>query len=247
MANTIPSIHRVVKVMQSLAAGGETTSLGLARRLGISQSSCYRILRTLEAANWICREAGGQYVFASGLMPFVKPLVGIERAVDCLRSDMESLSLKAGLTVKLSVREGVEQVTVARVECHRPLSATSPIGTRFPVVLGASGACLLSGVDRASLAQLIEHADKQRLWGHDSKDLLLARLKCCRKSGHCENIGSHPQGIDTVSAPLATSSRTMALTLVGLRGDFDGKRLSQCRRLLLATVAAVKPKLKALP
>jgi DNA-binding IclR family transcriptional regulator len=159
---------------------------------------------------------------------------------------MEDLSREAGVTVKLSVREGVEQVTVARVEASRALSATSRVGSRFPVVLGASGACLLSVLGDAQIARHIAHADRETLWGHETADLLRERIRACRESGFCENIGSHPQGIDTLSAPLTSASHTLALTLVGLRGDFDGKRLSECRRLLRMTVAAAKPKLETL-
>lgn len=246
MANTVPSLERAMLVMHALAAGGETTSLGLSRRLGISQSSCYRILRTLEAGDWIRTDARGEYIFAVGLMPFVQPLLGIQRAIACLRPAMEELSRTAGVTVKLSAREGVEQVTVTRVEAQRHLSVTSPVGTRSPVVLGASGACLLVALDEAAVSQQIAYADRESLWEHESADMLRGRMEACRKNGVCDNIGVHPQGIDTLSAPLVSASRPLALTMVGLRGDFDGARLSMSRRLLLAAVSKARPKLEAL-
>jgi DNA-binding IclR family transcriptional regulator len=132
------------------------------------------------------------------------------------------------------------------VEAQRHLSVTSPVGTRSPVVLGASGACLLIALDEAAVSQQIAYADRESLWEHESADMLRSRMKACRKKGVCDNIGVHPQGIDTLSAPLVSASRPLALTMVGLRGDFDGARLSQYRKLLLATVNKARPKLEAL-
>ena len=56
MPSTIPSLARAIRVMNALAEGGEFSSLGLAKRLGISQSTCYRILQTLEDAEELREE-----------------------------------------------------------------------------------------------------------------------------------------------------------------------------------------------
>ena len=234
MPNTIPSLARAIRVMNALAEGGEFSSLGLAKRLGISQSTCYRILQTLEDADWIRAENGG-YAFSRGLLPFVKPLMDVENLVTALRPDMESLAQSTGLTVKLSRRQGAEQVTIARVQSPRPIALSSTVGARFPVVLGASGACLLSVLDDDAVDRLVEDADERQRWEHESADELRQRIAACRARGICENIGNHPQGIDTISALLTCRLGAFALTLVGLRGDFKGSRRTDCRRLLLET------------
>ena len=111
------------------------------------------------------------------------------------------------------------------------------------MVLGASGASLLCRLSPAELAVLIRHADQQGLWGHESADDLRARIAACRRDGLCENIGEHPQGIDTLSAPLPLGGEVYALTLVGLRGDFAGRQRAVLRRALRTAVKAAARKL----
>ncbi len=233
----MPGLERGIRVLQALADGGDTSSMALARRLGISQSSCYRILQTLMAVDWIRPDLGGGFVFSLGLMPFVRPLVGLDRAVSRLRPVMEGLSRSTGFTVKLSVRRGSGQLTLSRVESSRPLIATSPVGVSFPVVLGASGACLLSGMDEGGIAAQIAHADRQGLWGNESAADLQVRIEECRRRGLCANIGRSAQGVDTLSAPVADAAEPLALTLVALRGDLKGACLPKFRLRLKEAAA----------
>jgi len=101
MSCHVPSLDRAIRIMQALAEGGPSSSLGLSRQLGISQSSCYRILQTLEDADWI-RPGNGGYVFSRGLLPFLKPLMHIENVIAAVRADMDTLARTTGLSAKLS-------------------------------------------------------------------------------------------------------------------------------------------------
>lgn len=239
-SNNVPALEGAIRILAALAEDpGDATSLGLARRLKLSQSTCYRILKTLEEADWIRPDEGGGYRFSLGLLPYVKPLVGIERTVSTLEPVLRELARETGLTAKCSIRQGAEQVTLTRIESPRPLAVSSPVGARYPVVLGASGACLLSRHDARALSLLVCQADREQLWGHETEDDLRRRLVACHRDGLCENIGRHPQGIDTLSAPLYVEGDVYALTLVGLRGDFEPRRRNVLRRALLDAVKAV--------
>jgi len=230
---TAPSVKRAIQLMQALAEGGEHTSLALARKLRISQSSCYRILKTLEQADWIRMDEEKRYVFSRGLRPFVLPLLEEERLLARLGSVLSRLASDLSLSVKCSVREGHEQVTLARAESPRPLGVSSPVGARLPVVIGASGACLLFPLQPDAVDELIADARKAKRWAHENETLLRDRLTRLRRAGVSENIGLHPQGIDSISMPLTVKGAHYAITLIGLRGDFDDRRRrTLCRRRL---------------
>jgi DNA-binding IclR family transcriptional regulator len=235
-----PSVKRAVQLMQALAEGGEHTSLGLSRKLRISQSSCYRILKTLEQADWIRMDGQKRYVFSRGLRPFVMPLLEEERLLARVQAVLDRLAAELELSVKCSVREGPDQVTLARAESPRPLAVSSPVGARFPVVTGASGACLLYPLKPTALHEIVEDARKRERWGYENEALLKKRLARLRRTGMCENIGMHPQGIDSISVPLSLANEHYALTLIGLRGDFDEpRRRALCRRHLKDAVRAI--------
>lgn len=242
--HAVPALESAIRLLEVLARRPEDpSSRQLARQIGISQSMCYRILKTLEAADWIAPEQDG-YRFSLGLRPYVKPLLGLERLLETFQPAWRELARATGLTVKCSMRQGADQVTVARFESPRPLAVSSPVGARYPVVLGASGACLLSRHDARALSALVNQADRERWWGHETEDDLRRRLVACHRDGLCENIGRHPQGIDTLSAPLFMDGEVYALTLVGLRGDFEPRRRNVLRRALLDAVQAAARKME---
>lgn len=232
--HNVPALEKAIRLLGALAAGdGGGGSAALAQRLGISQSTCYRTLQTLEAADWVRATGDGGYALSLGLLPLLRPLQAIERRVAVLKPTVKALSEATGLTVKLSLRQGFDQVTVARAESSRPLSVTSPIGARFPVIAGASGACLLSSLADPDVDRVVAHADREHLWEHETAVALRTRIAACRRKGICDNLGAHPQGIDTVSVPLPADDTPFALTIVGLRGDFDGTRGADIRKHLL--------------
>lgn len=242
--HAVPALEKAIRLLNALAVDSGGGSTGLAHRLGISQSTCYRTLQTLEAADWIRQADGGGYTFSLGLLPFVRPLQGLDRMIVLLRPPMAALAEATGLSVKLSARQGFDQVTLARIESSRPLGVTSPVGARFPVVAGASGASLLSPLSDDEIDRIAAHADQSLRWDHDNADILRRRIAACRRDGVCDNLGSHPQGIDTISAPITVPHAQLALTVVGLRGDFDGAPGPTVRDLLRATARSAAESLK---
>lgn len=245
--HAVPALEKAIRILTVLAEdGGPGGSTAIAQRLGISQSTCYRTLQTLEAADWIRPTAEGRYVFSLGLLPFVRSLLGLEHAVAALRPVLEALAESTRLSVKLSVRQGHEQVTLARVESSQPLGVTSPVGARFPVIVGASGASLLCGLPEAELDQLIAHANREGWWDHDNEATLRRRIAACRKDGLCDNLGTHPQGIDTLSAPVPSAQGPFSLTLIGLRGDLEGTRGATARDQLLRSARTAAQALEGL-
>jgi DNA-binding IclR family transcriptional regulator len=246
--HAVPALEKAIRILGILATdGGAGGSTAIAQRLGISQSTCYRTLQTLEAADWIRLTDDGRYVFSLGMLPFVRPLQGLDRVITVLRPTMERLAETTGLSAKLSARQGFDQVTLARVESSRPLGVTSRVGARFPVIVGASGACLLCGLADAEVDRVIDQADRSKLWDHDDADTLRRRIAACRRDGVCDNLGTHPQGIDTFSAPIASTQAQLALTLIGLRGDLDGALGATARNLLRTAARAATALLEAAP
>lgn len=235
----IPAVVRTSQVLRALAEReGPATSAGLAREIGISQSSCYRILQTLEGLQWIRSDGEGGYDLDEGLLAIVRPLLGPERLAEAARPILRTLSMETELTAKLSLRRGGEQVTIARIESPRPLAVTGRVGSRYPVVLGASGAALLSLMDDSAVQRIIAATPADQ-WLNESPDILRRHIAECRRKGVCTNIGHHPQGIDTMAAPLRSDVGEAAITLIGLRGDFEGKRLTLCTRAVKKAARAV--------
>jgi DNA-binding IclR family transcriptional regulator len=247
--HTVPALRNAIRVLEAVAAeGAPRSSPQIARLLKLSPSSCYRILQTLQAADWVRSTDGGGYQVSFGLLPLTRPLLAWERATRVIQGELDRLAGETSLSVKVSARQGLQQVTIARAESPRHMAPLGRTGSRFPVVWGSSGAALLVDAELAELEALtttVPVAD----WEGLAPDELRTRVDACRASGVCFRVAGRDSSICTVSAPLrnATNDIVAALTLVGLPEDFDSRRHAELKRALLRAAKAVAPGFAELP
>jgi IclR family transcriptional regulator, negative regulator of allantoin and glyoxylate utilization operons len=234
----VPAVDRAIAAMQAIAAGqGSGNSSSLAKHLGISQASCYRILKTLEDADWIQRDEVHGYRLSTGLLPVVTPLMPMARIADAVSGILDDLARETQLTIKCCAQQGRQQVTIAAAQPRIPISILAPIGVPYPVVQAASGAALLYQVN--DLDRLIAETPNED-WQHDNPDKLRERIAQCQRDGYCDNIGWHPQGIDAIAAPITGGGQPLALSCIGLHGSFATDRLKGLHHLLQQAVGKIE-------
>ena len=130
---------------------GETTTKALALRLGVPRTTCYRLLRSLVARDWVRPLPGGGHALSVGLLPLLQPLREAEDLAVAVQPVLDELALRSGLTAKVSVRQGDYAVTSARCESPQATSVAVRLGAAFHLALGSSGAVLASGLSRTAV------------------------------------------------------------------------------------------------
>lgn len=234
-AHIVPSVEKAIEIMNCLG-GEKTSSLSssiLAQRVGASPSTCYRILKTLEGAGWIRGDRENGYRVATGLLRVLGPLSLLQEMASTAGPLLNELSRRTGMTVKLSVRQGREQVTLAAGQPRVPLAVLAPVGVPYPVVQAASGAVLLSHLRDADIEQIMARTPEED-WRHDTPAICRQRIEQCRETGLVENIGHNPMGLDAIACPIDSPCEHLALTLIGLHGEMDADRLPTLRNELCA-------------
>ncbi len=228
----IPVLEKAIGVIEAIASGtAGQGSAALARATGASQSTVYRILKTLERADWIRLRDDGGHALGAGLLGLVCEHDDLARIAALAQPQLDALARDFQVTAKLSVRQGQEQLTLAVGQPRVPIAILAPVGVPFPVVHAASGAALLSGLDADELETLISRTPAEH-WHHEQPDALRRRVAACQSDGWCANLGVHPQGIDALAAPVRAGPLPLALSLIGHRGDFREEVLPhQSRRL----------------
>lgn len=232
-AYTIPVLEKALRLLQALAGkNGETTSAELVRELRISPSTCYRILQTLVAHNWLRQAGSGRFAFSTGMLPLLRPLSDYQKLFESLQEPLEKLVMETGLTAKISIKQGEQAVTVFRVESPRGLSPSSKVGAAFPLAYGSSGACLMSGLDDAEITAILKISPPE-VWRLQTVEDVISRVRSVRKSGTCYDPGQFQSPVHGVSAPVFLTGNQVfaALTLVGWKEDFSGKRLQKLQAL----------------
>lgn len=236
--HTIPSLVKAIDVLMAIAAGPADVNVGeLAERLGIPNTTCYRIIKTFCASNWVRNVEGRGYVISAGLMPVALQLSQSVRLKEVCQPLLNALAAAGGLGVKLSIRQGDEAFSVAKADSPRAMALTGRTGVSFPLVIGSSGAVFLAGLPDAEVKRIISAAPKTA-WEHQSREEVLARVAACCKDGYCADLGGYKPHIHTISAPVRSGGETVAaITILGLPDELTPELLPRLSKLLMAEAA----------
>jgi DNA-binding IclR family transcriptional regulator len=240
--NTNPAVDKALEILTRLGQSeGGATQAELARELGISPSTCYRILQTLWKHDWVQKDAGSRYDLSGGILAATMRLHRQMSRLEHCQPLLDELATTTGLSAKLSIRQGDEQVTVLRAESPRPVSVSGKVGARFPVIEGSVGAALLSRNDEDEVRDLAGNC-REELPERENPELVLARIRAIRKRGYCLISGQSRWRIDALSAPLTDPDGRVAgaLTLLGVDDDFADDRIDALAAQLLQTIRACR-------
>lgn len=240
----IPVLESAIKVLGALSEGKvRTSSVALSKHVGISQSTCYRILQTLESANWIRRREGKGYELSFGLLPIIEPMLEYRRIATELRGVLDIFANQVQLTTKVSIRSDLEHITVASAEPIRQTGVSNPVGAHFPIITGAAGASLLCKLQESELTILFKRIPQSK-WHYETPELVRARIQEYRENGYIVNLDVQPYGFDTMSTPIECAEFDMSLSVTGIRGDINKENLKSLGKSLKTAAQRIKERLE---
>jgi len=245
-AHTIPMVNKTLELIRLITENKEeTTTKSLAICLGLPRSSCYRILRSLVAQDWIRPVAGGRHELSLGLLPVLQSLRRYETLVDSFDPVIRSLALKTRLTVKVTVHQGDDAVTISRCESPRGTSVGVRVGAAFPLAYGSSGAVLLSDLSDEQVAGILERT-QDVCWERQTRKDVSLRVQEVRTKGWCVDFGMYRSNCHALSAPIHDSQGHVvaALTVIGFADEIPD---DNPRELSIAVTAAARQAEAALP
>ena len=222
--NTIPAVEKTVAILNCLGnRNGGATQAELAAELDITPSTCYRILQTLLAADFVRKGAGGRYDLSNGLAPVVRQLSDFTARFSVVQPVLDRLAAETGLCCKLSIRQGRDQVSILRAESPRPMAVSGKIGVHFPIVEGSVGAALLADASPGEIRELAASCTVP-VAEQNHAELVLAGVEAIRRHGYCFNAGKNRWRVDALSVPVRDMEGNViaALTLLGSDADFTG-------------------------
>lgn len=237
----VPILDTTVRLMDAIAAGRAQGSMNqLARSLDVAPATCFRILKSLESANWVRRCADGAgFEISTGLITLADPGALARRLMARCGDPLRSLAARVHLTAKLSLRVGDEAETIVRFEPSNAMSVSSHVGGRFHLCIGSSGASLAATADDEELQSLIDNAPESA-WARQTPKQFMSRVRACRKNGWCVDRGSYHANVHSLSMGLALPSTTAAISLLSLPDDLPASRLPALCKELKVTVDACR-------
>ncbi len=240
IAHTVPVLRKAIGVLEAVAqSSGHATAKSLAITLGISPTTCYRILQSFVAEGWLRPGASGTFELSFGLAPLFRPLLRHELLIDTVSESLASLARTTGLTAKITVRQGNYAVTVHSEMPPAGKGIVSRIGAAASLAIGSSGAVFLGVCHHDEVNQVLESAP-DHAWRLQKRADALQRVREARRQGFCHDHGSYDAAIHSLSAPVFGPGRDLVavVTLLGAPQNFDPALRPALERELKSTAAA---------
>ncbi|ARI76880.1 IclR family transcriptional regulator [Halobacillus mangrovi] len=198
----------------------------ISKSLGINQSTCYRILRTLTEMKLLDHDLETK-TFRLG--PYL--IVLGSRASEFL--DYMSIAkdyLKTAAKITKSTCAIVQRVDnewfcLDKEEFNSPITVTIKIGQRFKLNSGATGKLFLAYLEEEERRQII---DEIGLFKHTEQTIteeeeLEKELREIKKRGYSMSLGEHIPGVNGLSFPILDQHGEMqfGINVATLEGDLD--------------------------
>ncbi len=236
--NLIPAVDKAFALIEHLGRNpGGSSQAELSAKLGISASTCYRILQTMLRHDFVRKIPGGRFDLSSGLLSAAQRLFDDARRFERVQPLLDDLAAKTSFSCKLSIRQGFEQVSILRAESPSAVSVSGKIGARFPLIEGSVGAALICD-DPDDLERLAKSC-KEPLEEAANPALVEERVAQIKSRGYALNARPNRWNIEAMSVPVRDASRSVvaALTLIGFQDEF--KDLPALSKALLETASAI--------
>ncbi|MEI8247695.1 MAG: IclR family transcriptional regulator [Lentisphaerota bacterium] len=227
--NIVPAVAKTLELLDSLGRSERgATQAELMKELNITMSTCYRIIQTLHKYDWIRKLPGNRYDISGGLLSAAMKLSDSTARFKAAQPALEHLAAQVGLSAKLSIRQGSEQITILRAESPKPLSVYGRVGSRFPIVEGSVGAALLSAVAPDDIVRLAAEC-RDKIPEKANPEIIMDRILDIHHQGYCFNARHSRWKVDAMSIPVADTDGQViaAITLLGFDDDFQKIKLDE--------------------
>lgn len=174
-----------------------------ARRTGIDRSAVSRILTHLEEIGYVEQQNDrGVYVAGPRLFSLVASLAERDSVTKAARPFLKDLVHRFNETCYVATRLDDGLIFRSKVDCEHRIRYVIEMGKQFPLVSGAAGAAILSGLTEEELAPVLDQpiiiSTKSSF---TSADEIRAQLKIDRELGYTYSPGRWVPNGAGISAP----------------------------------------------
>ncbi len=155
MAPATATLEKGLEVLEALADLEEIGLSELARRLGLSAPTVFRMLATLVACGYVQKLPSGRYRLTLKSWEIGAKAVRRITLRDVARPFLERLVADAAETVHLSVAQGDGIVIIDKLDCRHPVRVDTFVGQRAPAHGSATGKAILAFEPKERLDALL--------------------------------------------------------------------------------------------
>ena len=222
----------------------ELTATGVAKKLGMSKSTAFRILSVLEARSYLERARdGGAYrlgFMLHRLGSLVEGRAVIQRRA---RPVLEELKQECDETVHLVVLDDGEALYLDKIEGRKAIRVVSRVGMRLPLHCSGVGKVLLASLSDDEVDAILRLRGLAPFTPNTitERAKLRAELRLVRRKGFAIDNEEIELGLKCVAAPVrdASGGVVAAVSISGPKYRFDEATTRELVRLLCRAGARI--------
>ena len=207
---SVHSLELGLRILESFDrdAIDEMSLSEMARRIGVSRSSAFRLVHTLQRLGYLDREDETKnYRLGARVMSLGYSFLASKDIAELARPDLQRLRNATRCSTHLGILDGDEVIYIARFAAHKPVSAMITVGARVPAHATTMGRAILAFKPEAFVR---EHFSGRPLAKFSegtpvSVEELLAALAGDRDLGYVISHSNFEAGIASIAAPIFDS------------------------------------------
>ncbi|MCC6468910.1 MAG: IclR family transcriptional regulator [Alphaproteobacteria bacterium] len=208
------TLAKGLDVLEALSDEEEAGLSDLARKMGLSGPTLFRLLATLAACGYVQKSAANRYRLTLKTWEIGARAVRRIGLREQAHPHMERLATELDETVHLSVLQGDGIVVIDKVDCANPVRVDTFVGLRAPLHGSATGKAILAFLPEATLdellpSRLLRHTDATII----DRAALLRELAQVRRAGWARNREEWRPGVCAAAVPVRDATGTVVAAL----------------------------------
>ncbi len=229
----IESLARGLEVLGFFSPRRPSLTLAeIVKMSGLSKSTAFRILKTLEAVGYLEMEPS-EGTYRPGLKVLTLGFAALSgfNLREIARPHLHALAQETDLTTSLSVLDRMDVIYIDRVRNRSIVNLWLGPGARVPANCTSMGKVLLAGLPAVELKERLKGGSLEACTPRSVVEpkRLMAEIERVRRQGYAINDGELALGLRAVAAPIRdpAGSTLAAINVAGTQEVIDELRLRE--------------------
>ena len=234
---SVPAVTRALAIMRLLARSSSPMGVNpIARDLELVPSTCLHILRVLQDEGIVDFDSNTKrYSIGIGILPLARSALQHNTFSTLVQPRLSNLSKKFGVTsIATQLSEPGQMVVVALSQSSLPFRLQVDLGSRFPLLISATGRLYAAYNERDE--EVLRAEFGRLVWDHPpSFEDWCEEVDQVRAQGYAVDQGSYISGVTVVAVPAFGTNGKMirSLVAIGITERFSKNEVPKLAKALM--------------
>lgn len=160
MEEKVRVLERAFDILEILSESGTPMTLSeLSKAAGLSKSTAHRILGSLLSRSYAARTPGGSYTIGFKIIELAGTNINNLELLTEAKPYLSKITRELDLTAHLGILDGPDVVYLEKLDGHPNSQLYTQVGHRSPGFCSSIGKCLMAGMSREELGDVLDMCD----------------------------------------------------------------------------------------